>query len=226
MSGFLSSNLNQEFKQNLFEIIVDSLIQFSNMMKDDCLAEGKYLENHEEKIRTHLLENYLNNDDIRRCTRLSSISLRFIPENYENYDRISETYLGRTDIKVVSANWFENNRDYYIIECKRINSKSALNKKYISEGVSRFVVNPPKYSSYHGKNIMFAFIVEKIDIKSAIKKIDIINKKELSNIIDKNLEIINEEGRDDCFLCKSSYFLNSSSIELSHLFYDFSSIIK
>lgn len=45
------------------------------------------------------------------------------------------------------------------IECKRIDGTADLNKKYVKEGVARFVTQ--KYSSYYGRNVMLGFVVKR-----------------------------------------------------------------
>lgn len=227
MGGFLTQTLNLEFKQSLYEVIIDALTKCSCLMRKDCLANNTKVANHEEKIRTHLLENYLENDNVRLSVGLSGVALRFMPETPETYVQNADTYVGRADIKVVSNNWlFGNNKDYYIIECKRLDGNKNLNEKYIDEGICRFVVSPPKYSSYHNKNIMFGFIVKNINIAINVSKIAKLHEEKLSKITNKKLTILeNHEEKGYC-LCESGYDLQDNTIELKHIFYDFSSIIK
>lgn len=227
MGGFLTNTLNIEFKKSLYEIIIDALIKCSGLMKKDCLTNDTKIINHEEKIRTHLLENYLENNNIRSIVGLSGIALRFMPEALETYSKSNDTYVGRADIKVVSSNWLlSNNKDYYIIECKRINGSKGLNEKYIDEGICRFVVFPPKYPSYNNKNIMFGFVVKNINIVQNVSKIAKLHEDKLNEITNKKLTIIaNKEDKGYC-LCESAYQMKDNTLELQHIFYDFSSIIK
>lgn len=227
MGGFLTQTLNLQFKQGMYEVIIDTLLKCSHLMKKGCLSNNTKVANHEEKIRNHLLENYLENDNVRSTIGLSNIALRFMPETPETYEQSTDTYIGRADIKVVSNNWLcGNNKDYYIIECKRIDGSSDLNKKYINEGICRFVVFPPKYSSFHNKNIMFGFVVKSIDIVLNASKIVELHKLKLKDITSKDLTIIENDKEKNYCLYESNYTVGHNSLGLHHIFYDFSLIIK
>lgn len=226
MGGFLTQSLNFDFKQSLYELIIDSLIKCSNLMKKECLANKTKIANHEEKIRNHLLENYLENNDIRSKIGLSGIAIRFIPETPENYSSSTDTYAGRADIKVVSTNWlFGNNKDYYIIECKRIDGSKTLNEKYIDEGICRFVICPTKYPSPHKKNIMFGFVVKNIDFLINIDKMSKLHEEKLKKILNKNFTLVKNDEEKNYSLYESKYIVENKGLELEHIFYDFSVII-
>ena len=64
----------------------------------------------------------------------------FLAENYAG----SGQHIGRVDIRILLKSDFEKDDAYYITECKRIDGSSDLNKKYVKEGVARFVTE--KYS--------------------------------------------------------------------------------
>lgn len=221
MGGFQNQLLNQNFKQRLYDIIIIALIRGCEMMVKDCAKHHFTLQNHEEKIRTHLLENYLENDDTRYILGLDDIPVRFVPEVPENYNRTTDTYVGRTDIRVVSGNWLRNRKDYYTIECKRMDGTQSLNQKYVDEGICRFVGNNPKYPSYNNRNIMLGFIVKDIDYTIIINAITNIHAKTLSNIIDKNITFV-ENSKDYC-LCESVY---TNKLSLNHIFYNVASAIS
>lgn len=141
MGGFRKESNNTDFGQNLFRLIITHISQCCEKMKNDCRGTGNYLYNHEDKISNQLVERYLN---------ASFLGLRFILQKPEHYDSESGTYKGRPDITVVSFDWFMNPDAYYLIECKRINGEKDLNRKYVSDGISRFIISPsPKYSSYY-----------------------------------------------------------------------------
>ncbi len=220
MGGFLNQTLNSEFKHGLYSIIILAVRQSCELMVKDGIAQGKHIDNHEEKIRTHLLENYLDKDELRPQIGLANTPLRFTAEVPEGYDVTSESYIGRTDIKVVSSDWFANRNDYYIIECKRIDGTQTLNNKYVTEGVCRFVGDPPKYSSYHNRNFMLGFIVRNIDCAKNAKEIATIHRTVLNRKISKDITLNEETGV--YHLYESEYV---SSLVLSHIFYDFSAIV-
>ena len=110
---------------------------------------------------------------------------------------------GRIDLKIKDINDFEDFDSYYIIECKRLDGKSTLNKYYINHGINRFTSG--YYSSSYGINGMLAFVVEKIDIHSNMDKIG---------------------GFFNCLEINKLYDSNHSNKKLFHLIMDFSSNIK
>lgn len=126
MPGFKDSSINTAIENKIFNYIVSHLLNCCLEMKSDCLKTGSYLFNHEDKITNRLVVNYLNK---------GANIVRFEIQAPENYDERRDEFVGRTDIKVRSINWFlGNSDDYYIIECKRIDgSKELRQHRAISE---------------------------------------------------------------------------------------------
>ncbi len=221
MGGFQDRLLNQTFKQNFFNIIITTLITGCKLMVENGCLNKLSIPNNEEKIRTHLLENYLENEKIRCMIGLSDVPIRFLPEIPENYDVDTNTYIGRTDIRVLSSNWLSNPKDYYIVECKRLDGTRSLNQKYVDEGICRFVGDTPKYSSYNNQNIMLGFIVKDMDCSVVISAITDIHTKKIGSIIVKDITpIMNSK---DYYLCESIYI---NQLSLKHIFYNISSVIS
>lgn len=223
MAGFKNSSLNFVVKQNYYEQITLVLKSCSDLM----ISRGVKIQNHEEKISAHIVENYLKNKSVINGLIKYNFPFSFLLEVPENYNAADNSFVGRVDIKVISMNYFlrENLNDYYTIECKRIDGTKSLNEKYITQGVSRFVVSPIKYQSYHNKNIMFAYVVKDIDILENLLKINAIHKDKLLSSISKNITYIPSESTDYAYVCESQYNLKDRTLLLSHIFYDFSSII-
>ncbi len=221
MSGFQNSALNEVYRDELFQRIEDSIVKACELMVCDCIKEGCLLDNHEEKIRTYLVHNYLNNDDKKDDLGLNGIKIRFDIEILEGYDTTAINYAGRTDIRIVSDDWFKNRNAYYIVECKRLDGGNVLNTLYVKEGVQRFVGDLPKYSSFYNKNIMLGFCVKKHDIKNNVIKIENIHNHLIPESIG-NIRIC----RDTC-RCKiyESVYSKPKALKLKHLFYDFADII-
>ena len=220
MGGFLNQTLNTDFRTGLYNLIVLAVKKSCELMVASCNAEGKTVHNHEEKIRNHLLENYLDKDEMHQAIGLANVDLRFLPEAPEHYESSSDTYSGRTDIKVVSMNWFNNRSDYYTIECKRIDGTLSLSKKYVTDGVCRFLGSPPLYPSHNKKNMMLAFVVNEIDQTSVLGDIALTHREKLKEHIVQDITIL--EMTSAYFLCESEYV---EGLVLGHLFYDFSSIV-
>ena len=182
------------------------------------IAAEIQLLNDENEIRDYLLFNYLNNDDIRRNIELTSyIFDREVPEDNNE---------GRTDIKIQTIQSFIETKAYYIIECKRLDSRnlrgsSGLNAEYIENGIFRFIEE--KYSSYCGINGMMGFIVEDMDIQGNAENLNYVNEQYFR-------ETNTEQGlhRVDC-IEGYEYIYNSrhktvsgGNLILYHLMLDFS----
>ena len=217
MGGFKRSSNNEIGKQNLFDLIISHIAQCCKKMQEDCKTTGQKLYNHEDKISNRLVERYLD---------LNILGIRFTLQNPEHYDFETDTYMGRTDIKVMSSDWFNSRDAYYTIECKRLDGKTHLNKEYICEGISRFVLpSVPKYSSYYRKNIMLGYIVQTIDASGNVRNIDELQRKLLVNVKIAEMKFICDDGKGfSHYQCL--YQVNDNlNVELTHLFHDFSSVM-
>ena len=194
-------------------------------MRENLLFENKSIKNDEEKIRTHLLENYLKNEQFKQKTNFSDLQLLFNAEVAEGYNKEKEEYNGRVDIKVFSINTILNPKDYFIIECKRVDGSNRLNEKYVTEGICRFVLNEPKYLSFNKKNIMLGFIVKDIDIDINTSKINCIQSKiEDIHISEEMYKCIGD--KKEYYLYRNKYKCADKQIELSHIFYNLTDIIS
>ena len=121
---------------------------------------------------------------------------RFEPEGLEFYDGNGQ-YIGRVDIRILLKNDFEKDDAYYIIECKWITGTCDLNRKYIKEGVARFVTQ--KYSSYYGRNIMLGFVQGEF-------------------------EPVDKSGMTESYRCR--FHLQSGEVDLRHIFADYLGIVQ
>lgn len=220
MGGFKNQSLNIEFGKNLYTVIINALIAGCALMVGDYRKSGRKIPNHEELIRNRLLEEYLENDDVQAVLGLNDVPIRFLPEVLEDYNKSTGVYMGRTDIRVTSINWFFNRNDYYIVECKRIDGTRGLNRKYVDEGISRFTVDPPKYPSYHHRNIMLGFVVKSVNRNTVIRAIAKIHTTRLKTITTQNITI--SQAAPEYSLCESGY---SSGLTLKHIFYDVSDVV-
>ncbi len=226
MSGFKNVELNQILKKDIYEDMIDFIFVSLEQMKKDLLLQGEKLQNDENKIRTHLLENYLNNSEFRQKVNFEDLYLAFNAENVEGYNKESEEYIGRVDIKVYSFNTIiSNNKNYYIIECKRLDGSKQLNEKFVIEGICRFVLDKPKYSSFNNENIMLGFFVKNINIDLNTDEINKIQKE------NQEIHIIQEmhkcrKDKEEYYLYRSKYRCGYKQIELSHIFYNLYEVIK
>jgi hypothetical protein len=141
------SYFNVKFEEILGEIIICYRLMITNKVT---------LLNNENKIRNELVNNYLNNNNIRN--RIVLKNYYFQPEAPNQNDT------GRFDIKIISQqNTFIDTDAFYVIECKRLDGKSKLNREYISKGIKRFTTEQ-KYPFYENMAGMIGFVVSKMDI--------------------------------------------------------------
>lgn len=221
MSGFQNPALNRVYKEQSFNRIIGAIVKGCELMVSDCVKGRKLLDNHEEKIRTFLVENYLDNDEKRDDIGLQGINIRFEIEVPENYNPATISYIGRTDIRIVSDDWFRNREAYYIVECKRLDGGNTLNNLYVKEGVSRFVGDSPKYSSFYNKNIMLGFCVKKHDIKQNVTKIAKIHTCLIAEEL-RGLTICSDLRTYKIY---ESTYTKPRDLELKHIFYNMADII-
>lgn len=218
MAGFGDGLLNIKIQNSVFDQLSEYMISCCNAMIGDLKTNAKKLVNDENKIRSFLLENYLDDNTFRRANNM--IMFRFIPEVVENFDNEALTYDGRVDIKIVNQNdCFDDRAAAYFVECKRVDGNKHLNKEYVEKGVKRFVVSPPHYSTYYEKNYMLGFVVKKIDIESNVYKIDDLQQSNVEiqtvgKMVKSNLRL------NEAYDCK--YNMDGKIIELRHLFADLS----
>lgn len=217
MSGMLNRNILRALYCANFEKIITYILDICALIVKDYEERQLKLPNDENKIRSIMLEEYMNKQKAAHGMSGYKFELE-VPENYAG----SGQHIGRVDIRILLKSDFEKDDAYYIIECKRIDGSSDLNKKYVKEGVARFVTE--KYSSYYGRNIMLGFVVKKIDISSNVKLIEEIQNADLSQQMHGNFEFIESKDVTESYKCM--YQIQSGEIELCHIFSDYSSIME
>lgn len=222
MSGFKSSIMNRRLSQNILRNVLSKVFLCCEMMQKDCLAQKITIKNLEEDLRDYLFNNYLNKDDIMEQVGLNEF--RFfseVPENYQN-----NKPKGRTDLQVISMNMFKHRNRYFTIECKRIDGSKTLNRYYIENGVKRFVLPNPLYSSYYRTNCMFGFVVKNINIDSNAQKISKLQLEDYDDVKVKSSFCSSLISENHTYTYEAEYFVqDSSDILLFHIFYDFSQLI-
>ena len=226
MAGFKNLQLNNILSLAVFDNIKSTLLVCSRAMVKESLESSHLIDNHEEKIRNRLYEKYLKNDEFIHKNGLGLNGMQFTIEAPDNYDEQTDTYVGRIDIKVTNVNIFKSNSVYYTIECKRIDGYSDLNKKYVMEGIKRFVCPPLKYSSCLGRNLMFGFVVKSINIIDNCVKIEDIQQLELKDYVLDSLQKIDGTCPDYYVYLSKYRTVEANPLELHHIFFDFSSIIR
>lgn len=216
MSGILNKNILDALYRANFEKITNYILGICKLIVEDCKKKQMKLPNDENRIRSIMLEEYLK----KQKSSYGMSDYRFeleVPENYAGNGQ----HIGRVDIRILLKSDFEKEDAYYIIECKRIDGTSALNKKYVKEGVSRFVTE--KYSSYYGRNIMLGFVVKKIDISANAQLIEEIQNSDLDQNMHGNFQLVKSDDLAKCYKCM--YQIQAGELELRHIFSDYSSVM-
>jgi len=209
MGGFINNAINNEIASDILNYIFLKVQHCFELMIQDCLKLCVKIDNNENRIRDYLFSKYLNNDEIMR--KIDFDNFRFfaeVPENYSN-----NIPLGRTDLQVISIDDFRHRNRYFIIECKRLDGGATLNRKYIDDGIRRFVGEDPKYSSYYKTNGMIGFLVKTIDIDKNVEKINNLLKKDYTDITTK--EYLCKETHSGIYI--STHGLKNTDIKLKHL---------
>lgn len=221
MAGFGDAVFNDIVQEYVYESVGLYIIICCEEMKSD-LSNNEKLPNNENKIRNHLLELYLDNDLSRKKHKMDMF--RFVPEVSENFNKDVLTYEGRVDIKIVhQIHWFENRDASFFVECKRLDGTKHLNEEYVINGVKRFVVDPPHYNSFYNKNFMLGIIVRSVEMDVNVKRIELIQQAD--NEVDNIGGLICISSGATCTY-DSMYRLNDTTIELRHIFADFSRVIS
>lgn len=178
MHGFSNASLNIQITIGILSHIINKVLECIELMRKDCELNSLTIPNNEIAIRDYLFSNYLNNDTVMRAIDFDEF--RFSSEVPENY--VNSKPQGRADLQVYSIDEFRHRERYFIFECKRIAGDLTLNRKYIDEGIRRFVGKMPKYTSYYKINCMLGFVVKNIDISKNTKNINDLLKKEYTDI--------------------------------------------
>lgn len=217
MSGILNKNILEALYRANFEKITNYILDICRLVVEDYEKKQLNLPNDENRIRSIMLEEYLK----KQKSFYGMSDYRFeleVPENYVGNGH----HIGRVDIRILLKSDFEKEDAYYIIECKRIDGTSDLNKKYVKEGVARFVTE--KYSSYYGRNIMLGFVVKKIDVSANAQLIEEIQNSDLNPNMYGDFELVNSDNVAESYKCM--YQIQSGMLELRHIFSDYSSIMQ
>jgi hypothetical protein len=217
MGGFKNEAINTAFEEGNIITVITHLTECTKRMKADCVKNNNPLRNHEDKITNRLAAKYLN---------VGSGVFRYEIQSPENFDEKTDTFVGRTDIKVTSLDYrFRDSNAYYTIECKRVDGKGdALNKKYLTDGVARFVCYPPKYSSYYRENIMFAYVVQTMDISANTASIGRLQNTLLIGVTSKAFKESQVAADYRVYSCEYTS-KEIGKMKLYHLFYDLADVV-
>ena len=218
MIGKINRRISEALRQDDLEQIIGYLLEICELLIEDCIQKDRKLPNNENRIRGILLEEYLDNDKVRKAYDMLDYS--FMPETLENYDG-EGNYTGRADIRIKLKTDFDKHSAYYLVECKRIDGDDELNNNYVEKGVARFITQ--KYSSYYGKNIMLGFVVKKIDISQNAAEIESIQNSNADVNMHGSFKLVCKKRNHEMYRCV--YRIKTGELELRHIFSDFADVV-
>lgn len=201
----------------IYEVSFDEILKHIIRSYESLIHDNIQLKNDENKIRDILVEHYLNHPLKRQELRIDN--LIFNRESSENMAK------GFVDIKIQTMISLNNPKAYYIFECKRLDGSTDLNRKYIKEGIIRFVSE--KYSSYYGLNGMLGFEVSKLDTTANIEAINRPAADDYpgTNVIKSIARTVLTREFNYSYI-SSHNTVSLKEIKLYHLMLDFSDVIK
>lgn len=195
-----------------FEYIMHKISVCYKMIVDSKIPLPK----DENLIRDVLVNDYLNNNQIKEEFQL----------NYIFNTEVPEKNIKRPDIKIQSPNDVYKTEAYYSIECKVLDNKyvtgtSGLNAKYIKNGIRRFT--DKEYTSHFGVNGMIGFILEGMDIHQNTNNINSLLKSSFGQI-KTTKPLTNEKYFDDFEYHYSSKHedIDNNVLRIYHLMLDVS----
>lgn len=200
-------------------IYIDEFIKVLNLMVDCYFKIMK-----SEVLEQCQLETFLRNVLVKKYLRIykRDFQIGYLSFDIESGEiDINCKTVGFIDIKVsnIGYKYLLDEDEYYAFECKRLDGNSALNSKYVNEGICRFIGG--KYSSKVPLSGMIGF-VQKGDVISIIEDI---NAKIASNSAINSIALLEEYPVTENF--GGSYYSchnrNSSMppIDIYHLMFDF-----
>ena len=113
MSGMLNRNILRALYRANFEKIITYILDICALIVKDYEERQLKLPNDENKIRSIMLEEYMNKQKAAHGMSGYKFELE-VPENYAG----SGQHIGRVDIRILLKSDFEKDDEYYIIECK------------------------------------------------------------------------------------------------------------
>ena len=169
-------------------------------------------------------------------TEISAKNIMIVTGSQQGLDITGRVF---HDIRILpTKDEYVNDRAYYIIECKRLNTTNpkgatGLNAEYVKNGICRFSTG--YYSSYFGCSAMFGFLVEPVNTQKDI--VNNINSMLNTNFIDAQGQSVNAnaiqrmqyenfaDGYSYSYVSKHTY-CSGDELVLYHLMFDFSKNIQ
>lgn len=202
--------------------ILNGIIQAFEMMLADRYPN---IENHEDIITARLVEDFLEDDDMQIALALKTYRFVSEPAAY------NQQYLqvGYSDIRVIMTHRvgaFDTTRADYIIECKRLDGRDDLNRKYVKEGICRFVEEKYTWKNVHKTSAMLGYVVSATDIPACVEAINQIGQKDGIASFKEPLTLFSIRPEFEFSYRSEHTTINSNTAEVFHVLFDLSSKIS
>jgi len=213
------------YNQQNFEGELKYVLRFIIKSFESIVLENDTVSNRETRITGHLVEKYLKNRRFQRQNDFEGYLFdrevaAGVDENYED--------TGYLDIKVSMQHTFQDPDAVFTIECKRLDSTKNLNRKYVEEGMMRFITM--KYPSRLGANAMLGFCVSSFDCNQNVDNINKIISAEFpqSNTIKAITPYSLVNTFSASYSSEHQYTSENpaNKVVLYHLMLDYSSLLK
>ena len=186
------------------------------------IEKERFNSNKFEEFLRNVLVNYLR----KNKDRFNISYLGFEIEAGDIYfDSIRVHYI---DIKVCNVGLLNSMKSdeniYFSVECKRLDKSSNKIKRYVEQGIFRYIEG--KYSRFMPIALMVGFI-EMGDINSIVTDINqkLLALKKIETIIELRRYFM-KDNFEGSYISKHNRKRNLGEIELYHLLFDYSDIIQ
>lgn len=152
--------------------VMDGVIQALQMM---IVPSYPVFENKEDIITGRLIEDFLEKDEIRE--QFSLKDYWFLSESATYNSEYKQ--IGYADIRVrvqKNIHAFDTTKADYIIECKCLDGKNGKNKKYVKDGIYRFIEEKYTSKNVHKVSAMIGYVVSRTDILACVEAINEIGR--------------------------------------------------
>jgi hypothetical protein len=215
------------YRNVLLDILKGILQAYSIMLEP---SYSSLPPNDEDFISAKLYDDFLDNDNFTRQFNLNDYTFELETASTKDYIQI-----GYNDIKVRVNNrleGFESRKSAYIIECKRLDGKQAkehhtktLNRKYLEDGIQRFVDEIYIEKYIHKQSAMIGYVVSPFDIHQNITHVnELVNSMPSLNTTQNLTAFKLDESFEYAYHSKHKS-IHNNDIDIYHLMLDFSSKI-
>ncbi len=147
------SSLIGQPTSNLVNAVIVTILQILTAASKQIIEQGLVKANWHENRMTNQLREKMVEAKVEKEKQLGAeLMLRILPTQFG----VFHTDAGVIDIAIIYS---YREDEYFAIECKKLSGKRrGLDKKYVTEGMMRFVTG--KYSPNHQWGMMVGYVIE------------------------------------------------------------------